>query len=751
MSRIKDLIQSVRFRPNRKMRRKVQAMIRQEKGSITMYVVVMSILLMGAMGLVLDSGRVYATHSQMQAFADHIALAAANELDGSELSIERATKVAYGLVQDSEFLRDSATGQGELSVATLHFFSDLNEATGLQWELSESREHLLLSTTQIETNVDPEMSEAARYVTAVVEQRNVRSLAHLMNQIVDALASNTYADDLPDGTPVRRSHASVAANATAGLEIESCADLNTLAFCNPWEDMDLMPGEPTTDENGMQVERIEQENLVGRSLMYFAPNFDGSPARGPISNGHSHGSLFAWAERNQLYTISKAEDEPIPDLRGTCSVEFLQPYFAYSGESAGGEGAADYLTVRDRCMMARSEIESICYEDNVVGIRPADGPSVAAAVNIAFDIYNEPMDRVIAANDTVGTTELPLSMFFEPDALVAHPYERMVDLDLDGDIDNDDYAEFGHQTETDDTANAFTLINYEYVTNPAPNMQHLPNAVAALGGVHPCHEGTYEREIGAAGNGACAMDFVGDDSFGPTSNYLRAIQTYYGLTSTRSIRRSVRSGPWHDIYQWERAQLAAGGGVLGNGATGLSHANGGDGGPEGEPYLGRRGDNIFDDVDAETANNDDHSVKVSPLDPLGQHDYAFNGLNELHAMTSFAARTGRNRLANEGKERRKLQSAFVNCQAAIADGADDDGVYQAEIALVVDVFLPRPAGIYCGPDGVRRQLDEDDPALFDVSLQTCDINSSVETRLFIETIDEADQQPTERYTAQLVR
>ncbi|MEM7508447.1 MAG: Tad domain-containing protein [Pseudomonadota bacterium] len=729
------------------MRRKMHAMIRQEKGSITMYVVVMSILLMGAMGLVLDSGRVYATHSQMQAFADHIALAAANELDGSELSIERATKVAYGLIEDSEFLQDSATGQGELSIATLHFFSDLNETSGLQWELAESQEHLLMSTTKIETSVDPEMAEAAKYVTAVVEQRDVRSLAHLMNSIVDALASNTYADDLPDGAPARRNRASVAANATAGLEVQSCAELNNLVFCNPWEGMDLLPGEPETDENGMQVERIDQENLVGRSLMYFAPNFATSAdSREPVD---SHQSIYDWGRKNQLYTLS----DPVADSAGVCTMEFVQRYFDFTGGNVGDSN--EYLAARDRCLMARAEVEAICYSENTIGIRPADGPSVAAAVNIAFDIYNEPMNRVITATDSVGTTGLSLSEFFEPDALVAHAFERMVDLDLDGDIDNDDYEEFGHlntDSEADENSNAFSLIDFEYAANPAPNMQHLPNSLDGLGGVHPCHEGTLARATGnSGGDSACAIDFVGDDSFGATSRYLNSVANYYEVNS-RSIRRNVRRGPWYDIYQFERAQLAAGGGVLGNGATDVSHANGGaTDGPEEDPYLGRRGDNIFADVDPETENNDEHSLKVSPLDPLGQHSYAFNGLNELHAMTSFAARTGRNSLVNAGKERRKLQSAFVNCQAAAAEEPDADGIYQAEIAMVVDVFLPQPAGIYCGEDGVPRQLNAEDPTTTTVSLQTCDINDSVETRLFIETIDESDQQPIERFTAQLVR
>ncbi len=72
------------------------AIIRDERGTVAIQALIFSILLFGTTGLVLDAGRVYAMHSQMQAYADQVALAAANELDGHDDAIERAGLAAFG-------------------------------------------------------------------------------------------------------------------------------------------------------------------------------------------------------------------------------------------------------------------------------------------------------------------------------------------------------------------------------------------------------------------------------------------------------------------------------------------------------------------------------------------------------------------------------------------------------------------------------------------------------------------------------
>ncbi|MEM9762752.1 MAG: Tad domain-containing protein, partial [Pseudomonadota bacterium] len=64
-----------------------------EEGAITFFVLILSIGLIAMSGLVMDSGRTYSAHSQAQAYMDHIALAMANELDGTSTSITRAKAI----------------------------------------------------------------------------------------------------------------------------------------------------------------------------------------------------------------------------------------------------------------------------------------------------------------------------------------------------------------------------------------------------------------------------------------------------------------------------------------------------------------------------------------------------------------------------------------------------------------------------------------------------------------------------------
>ncbi|MEM6356674.1 MAG: Tad domain-containing protein [Pseudomonadota bacterium] len=72
-----------------------------EEGAITFFVLILSVGLIAMAGLVMDSGRTYSAHSQAQAYMDHIALAMANELDGTSTSMDRARAIgeaagAYG-------------------------------------------------------------------------------------------------------------------------------------------------------------------------------------------------------------------------------------------------------------------------------------------------------------------------------------------------------------------------------------------------------------------------------------------------------------------------------------------------------------------------------------------------------------------------------------------------------------------------------------------------------------------------------
>lgn len=799
--------------------------LRNQNGSITMYMVVMSILLFGSLGLILDSGRVYTTHSQMQSLADHVALAAANELDGRPDALQRAITVAFQVAADVPGVENNITTGNQNTIEQLTFYSELSDTSRQagtaqlnQWDNRDSSQFVVFtadSLSDAESSLSSEAAPEALFVTATVKAVEVRTLATLMNRFADALG--TSYDEAFGSTsttpPERSTGASVSANATAGMEVLTCLELSPLVFCNPWEGMNLTGDE--TDRNGNPTaERIAQEPVEGRSLMYFAPNYAqpsfSSDRMSVVSNGTAHGSVFNYDVNNQLMTMS----DPFEDSAQVCGLDYLQRYFALPGESASTEGSVDYLEVRDRCMLARARAERVCFSNNTIGVRPASGPTVSAAVNTAFDIWNEPLNQVIESTEIVPDADLQISQFFEPDLVVSHAYERMTDLptpvagqpdvvELDGIIDNDDYEQFGYQTigETESEAdraarNAMNNDNFKYTTMPAPYMRRLNTGIAFTGGVHPCHQATLETAIGAAtgGTAACSDPFIGDNSYAPSTTYVAAVADYYGKArNDRAVRRLARRGPWYDIYEKEREEMAQGlASTLGEGATDKSHANGDiedgppaaanfppldedgniDTSPDAEPPT-FRGDNVLayllrdtnatvsastrtlvENVLEELEGNDAHTLKTSPLDPNGHHDYPLIAHNTpgTHPMESFGVRTGKTSLSDPDLRRRVLTSAFVNCGAAVANGLNDEGLYDAEIVGIYNVFMPRPAGYYCGQEtGETRRLTATDPTSQQVSLQTCPVTDQIETQMFVELINEPDITPIVRNTVQLVR
>lgn len=89
-------------------------------GSASIYMLLMSILMFGILGLVIDSGRAYVAHSQMQDFIDDVALAAADELDGTEDALDRARAVIDG----ARFAKGSSIGvDGEFAVGEALFLT----------------------------------------------------------------------------------------------------------------------------------------------------------------------------------------------------------------------------------------------------------------------------------------------------------------------------------------------------------------------------------------------------------------------------------------------------------------------------------------------------------------------------------------------------------------------------------------------------------------------------------------------------
>lgn len=75
---------------------------RDEDGSIMVLWALCLVALLGLMGLVFDMGRLGTTQSELQSYADSVALAAAAELDGRPDSLVRARAAAFELITDTK-------------------------------------------------------------------------------------------------------------------------------------------------------------------------------------------------------------------------------------------------------------------------------------------------------------------------------------------------------------------------------------------------------------------------------------------------------------------------------------------------------------------------------------------------------------------------------------------------------------------------------------------------------------------------
>jgi len=167
-----------------------------ESGAVAVYVAILMAVLVGFVGLAVDLGRLYTTHSQAQAAADAAAMAAATQLDGKPGAIQRATTAAMTtpLVTNEQ---DFAQGDGTVKIVRLRFLrslpaSDLDPITN--------------------TNVTTKDSEAG-YVEATTE-----TLTQL-NAFLAAVGAPT---------------ADTVASAVAGNNRLTC-DIPPLMICNPWE------------------------------------------------------------------------------------------------------------------------------------------------------------------------------------------------------------------------------------------------------------------------------------------------------------------------------------------------------------------------------------------------------------------------------------------------------------------------------------------------------------------------------------
>ncbi len=104
--------------------RKSRALAQDTGGTILIVWAVALAVILGIVALSFDFGRMASTQSELQSFADNVALAAAGELDGQSDAITRATAAAANLVSDTQTFGSGGQALGSADYA-LTFFSTL--------------------------------------------------------------------------------------------------------------------------------------------------------------------------------------------------------------------------------------------------------------------------------------------------------------------------------------------------------------------------------------------------------------------------------------------------------------------------------------------------------------------------------------------------------------------------------------------------------------------------------------------------
>lgn len=95
-----------------------------EQGTILVFVGICMTVIVGMAALTFDLGRLASTQTDLQAYTDHVALAAAGELDGGSDAITRATAAAAGMIEDFSFLPRAAKIWGRPQIIRCGFCRD---------------------------------------------------------------------------------------------------------------------------------------------------------------------------------------------------------------------------------------------------------------------------------------------------------------------------------------------------------------------------------------------------------------------------------------------------------------------------------------------------------------------------------------------------------------------------------------------------------------------------------------------------
>ena len=185
-----------------------------EDGSAAILWAISLVVVLGLVALAFDIGRLGATQSELQSFADNVALAAAGELDGKPDAITRSQGAAANLISDAQTFANGGQALAGSVDYTLTFYASLPT-----------------DDTAPITDITTDPAEAV-FAEVVVTPHTVSTA---FRAAAIALLGGTGGDS-----------ATVGASAVAGYTQEAC-DITPLMFCLP-------PGFKADQEIGTMIQ-----------------------------------------------------------------------------------------------------------------------------------------------------------------------------------------------------------------------------------------------------------------------------------------------------------------------------------------------------------------------------------------------------------------------------------------------------------------------------------------------------------------
>ncbi|MEM9049507.1 MAG: pilus assembly protein TadG-related protein [Pseudomonadota bacterium] len=420
--------------------RRYRRFAKGEEALVTIQVLLFSVMLFGAIGFVIDFGRAYSAHSQMQSYIDQVALAAAVELDQrdgiddngvkvDQSAIERATAAANAVSKTSVFTQ----GGGSFQIAQLVFLS------GPPTDLNGNFDYALVTGGTL-TTTDPVL---ATHVVAVAQPASVR--ASLLDISVGGLSSAI--NEIPIG-----------AYAVATRKQVTCEGISTLVMCNPFENDPTRSLNSVFDYGDGYRLRMTASNTLG--LSSTATQIGVGVIKNPVGFGQTDS--------------------------GACENPLTLPGYA-------GQTGAALEALRDKCLLAVVDTGLSCVNDQLL-VKETAPDALVTGLNVRFDLFDAEMAELLSSDMTLSTGDERSELFY-PDIAAVHGMIRHDEINdyfdaMIARIQTEDFGPLAMLKINQANADRYQILT-AYPgdpTRPASRQNHIPVSPGAHGPMEspPC-------------------------------------------------------------------------------------------------------------------------------------------------------------------------------------------------------------------------------------------------------------------------